>query len=390
MPDAVFGPWPTGIDNISEPTALKEGAVVDAVNGWFKRGGHFTRRFNETPISTANCHSGYTSSSGLSFAVVAGVLSTVAMSPTLSVVPLHTMPSDDPVSYAEVNDEVLFASMFELGVASGAGVTLLGVEMPGGFFAAAAGAGGLDAGRYGVAVSFLAGTEEGGLSDVQFVDVAQGGGITIDLPSPIEARTTGIRVYRTPCNGDTLYRAIDLPVLANVLIGTDTLTVMAETQFKTRMVGGDHLRIWRGRAVVARGHTLYFSDPMRYGLRDARHGFIQMPERITFVEALDTGMYVGTTKKVYWLQGTSPKELIVRVVEQKPAVGGASLVMPVSDTGLESNHEYTAVWLGANGYCFGMPDGNVERPVSTVFSLDTLGTTGKLALLDGVLTTVVH
>lgn len=390
MPTVNIGPWPQGIDNISEPSNLAKGACLDAVNGVIRRGGHFQRRFSETQLNSTPTDSLWKSPDGPSYAAVDGVLSRLSWSGGLVATALYALPTYDPLSYTTVNDTVIFASMAVLGSIVGDVVTPLGVELPGAFSAAPAAAGGLDEGRYGVAISYVAGNEEGGLSDVQFVDVAAGGGLQFSLPTPIEPRVTMIRLYRTPCNGDQLYRALDVPLLPSALVGTDTLTTMAATQYKERMLGGSYIREWRGRLVVARGHVLLFSEPMNYGLRDARHGFVQMPERITWFEAMDTGMYVGTTKKVYWLSGTTPKDLSVKTVELNPPVGGASILMSVADTGLDVKYENCAVWLGANGYSFGMPSGDVVRPVSSIFRINTLDMTGKLALVDGVLTTVLQ
>lgn len=62
MSSVPIGPWPAGIDMVSEITDLQEGAVLDAVNGVVVRGGAFIRREGEELVLTGDMHSLWTSS----------------------------------------------------------------------------------------------------------------------------------------------------------------------------------------------------------------------------------------------------------------------------------------------------------------------------------------
>ena len=53
---------------------------------------------------------------------------------------------------------------------------------------------------------------------------------------------------------------------------------------------------------MARGRWLYVSEPYRYGLYNARRGFIPFPSEITVVQPCEDGVYV-CADKTYWLPG---------------------------------------------------------------------------------------
>src|SRR5690606_10461200 len=68
------------------------------------------------------------------------------------------------------------------------------------------------------------------------------------------------------------------------------------------------IEYWSGRLVVARGNSLLFSEPLRYGVYDQLRGFVQFEERIFRVAPLDTGRFVGLRNSVRCLGGTDPPE----------------------------------------------------------------------------------
>lgn len=125
--------------------------------------------------------------------------------------------------------------------------------------------------------------------------------------------------------------------------------------------GGQQIEYWAGRLVVARGNSLLFSEPLRYGAHDPMRGFIQFEERIYWFAPLDSGIFVGLRNSVRWLAGTSPGDM------QQARVGGKSwrgacAVVTTEHMGPEMQADRVALWMTPAGFAVGLPGGNVQYP----------------------------
>lgn len=392
-----IGPWPAGIDMMSEVTSLTKGAVVDAVNGVIVRGGTFVRRDGESLVVADELHSLWKNGS-TTYAMQGNVLGTTDITNgTANFTPIAALSSAMPVSYDTLLDGIVLGNNDGLYTLTDVGLQPLGVEMPGAFKASASTVGGLNYGHYAVAISYISETgEESGLSAIQFVTVDTGGGIWFDLPKPIESTVKNIRLYRSTGDGDVLFAAATVPAsLSGYHIGVDQgLYQAADNQFLARMPGGRYVMSWQGRLLVARGRTLYFSEPMRYGLHNAATGFIQMPYEICFIGGFSTGIFVGTPQGTYFLDGSKPADWKMVLVDgEAPLAGGCLLLNIESFTDEEelfpAGTDYVITWLGCGGFHFGLPSGTVIRPQNNRVSLDLIGATGSIQLVGDVLTAIV-
>jgi hypothetical protein len=390
MPEAKLGPWLVGIDHLSPDTDLPKGAVRDALNSYFDSSGNIWRKPGRTSVLEApRMHSLWTSRAlGVSFCMQGTTLNRVQIvDGALQLTALATLRSADPVSYDDLNNEVVFGNLKSLGVISSALVVRpLGLDTPQGFLAVGDSVGGLTSGRYAVAMSFLRGNEESGLSDLQVVHLQSDGGIRLSS-IPQASGISGVRIYRSGANGDQLYRAIDLPTgMTDALIGAGQLGRMADTQFLTRMNPGSIVRHWRGRLLIAKGKSLSFSEPMRFGLRSPTEGFIQEGAEITMVQPVEGGVWVSTTSEVVFYSGDSPKTWNRRRLGVKPAIPGTgSLVFSSELSGQEflslPNGGYVAMWLNEQGFCIGTQEGSCIQPQSKRIRVSSVGV-GTLAVFD--------
>ena len=400
MADFQIGPWPVGIDMVSEVTDLPKGAVVDALNGVFVKGGAFVTRPGELQVVMGGVFtSTWQSNDGTYYAMEGASFGTVDFATTPpSFTPIATLKESMPVSYADLNGDVIIANNQSLYRYTNGTVIPLGVEPTGAFSTLPVANGGMDPGTYGVAISFFNSSgEEGPLSQVEFVTVPAGGGIQFNLPTPLESATAGIRIYRTEANGEQLYQVAVLPFFPTTyLIGGDArMGKIADTQYKIRMLGGQYLSVWQGRLLVARGRTLYISDPMRYGLCDPRHGFVQMPYKIVFIGTFPTGIFIGTTTGVYFLAGSSPDDFQLQLVDEDAPMGGACMSVNVErfqkkESLFPQGTDYVQAWLGSGGFHFGLPSGAIVRPQNDRIDLDMTGTYGTLQMIGDVLTAIVY
>lgn len=226
----------------------------------------------------------------------------------------------------------------------------------------ASGAGSLEAGTYGVAVAWLRGQVESAVSEMRSIAVEQHGSLETTLPMCFDPSVTTVRLYLTRKNGGELLRAGDypanLPRLDIPLL--PSLGAPAAFRHMSPMPGGDFLAYWRGRLLTARANVLRWSEAMAYHLHDERHGFVQMPQRITFVAPVEQGIWVGQRDHVVFLRGTSPAELVAeRKDSQSPVYGSAVLVTSDALSAELSQGVAAAVWLAENGYVAGTASGSV-------------------------------
>ena len=225
--------------------------------------------------------------------------------------------------------------------------------------------GSLEAGDYGVAVACLRGALESPLSPMTTHTAAASGGMQVLLPAVLDPTVTGVRMYLTRHNGGELLRGEDYPV-GTTVVNLPTLPKLgAPAQFRHMdpMPSGQYLGLWRGRLVVAQGRTLRFSEALAYHVHDPRHGFVQMPQRITFVAPVDGGLWVGQVDHVVFLRGTAPQELVFERKTSREPVPGSTVALASDEAGEASGGGRAAVaWLSSVGFAMGTPDGGIIEP----------------------------
>lgn len=264
-------------------------------------------------------------------------------------------------SHCVLNGRVVVAGAGGLFTYDGRKATRLPMDTPGQPFASAS-EGAMPPGSYGVAVSWLRGSLESSVSATSSVDLGSGGGLTVGLPYCLDPSVTGVRLYLTKPGSRELQQAGDWPISQGALglVALPELGGSPEFQHLDAMPAGRYVQPWRGRLLTAGHKTLYFSEPMAWHLHDRRHGFIQFPQRITFVIALDGGIWVGQVDHVLFLEGHQPDDLAVQRRAAKPPVPASAvhidsdLVGELAGPGVQS-----ALWLAANGYVLGTSDGQM-------------------------------
>ena len=368
-PGTKLGPWPLGIDNHSPPTALKHDdkgrmiALRDAVNvNIDESGGVESRQGPRLVFGLPELHSLWSGVLG-AFAVSQGTLYAIT---SAAAVPLATLNSNDPCSYDVLNGSVVVGNRTTLLEVARGAARPLAIAAPGAPAAHAGPAGGLAGGRYAVAVSFVRGDQEGALSALATVQLADGQGITLsNLPS--DAGADRIRIYRTALGGTVLYHVTDLPMgMPSYLLGNGQLGRDAPTPWLAPMPPGTNVTVWQGRLLLARGRTLVISEPMNYGLVSPRHGFVQFADPITLVLGVGGGVYVGTRRGVVFLRGSKPSEWqqeVKTLAAPVPHCRGECDGSMLPANYQQSGHR-VVVWLASNGFVFGTDEGTVFEPQS--------------------------
>lgn len=210
-----------------------------------------------------------------------------------------------------------------------------------------------------IAISYLVGQKESGLSSTVKIDADT---VQIILPMVFDKYITHINLYTTEQGGSELKLLATVPkdttqyhFDAGAILGKP-----ATTQHLDPMMTGKYLALWRGRLIVAKSNIIYFSEPLNYHLTDERHNYIAMPQRITFLEVVDGGIWVGQTTGVAFLSGANIDEMSISHKAVQAPIADSSTQIPSEMVGELSGGGSSAVlWLSANGYCVGTADGQV-------------------------------
>lgn len=388
-----IGPWPLGIDMLSPETAMphdQNGEVLaarDCVDGDFNRAGQFSSRPGLTQLGADALHSLWTRPDGsASYAVNGDWLVQVARSGAgIDLVQVKQLTAAQPVDFCELNAEVVFSTMDELTVIANDGTTRpLCVPDAAAPYVTENMAGALYGGRYSVAYAWVnARGEEGALSRIATTTIDNGRGLKVTIPTPPDGVMIA-RIYRTGQNGNHLYWVTDAPAgMGTYILGSQQQGREADNAFLRAMMPGRYVRAWRGRLLTARGTVLCISEPMRYGLYSPRHGFVQFPERITFIEAVEGGVYVGQHDTVLFLDGERPDDWQYRRTGgARPIPGSSKLVSnDLFDTDLQLQNGDYAIWLAGNGYVLGSPTGQLVEPQARRIRLPDAAA-GWTAVLD--------
>ncbi|WP_347455704.1 hypothetical protein [Acinetobacter thermotolerans] len=270
------------------------------------------------------------------------------------------------VNYLVVNNFIIISDALGLYKYDGARVIKLTIETPPEPMARLSNGSLLD-GTYTVAIAWSKDGRESGLSTSLSLNVE--GGVELILPNNYSGDADQVVIYMTERNGSELLK------LATVSIDTRTFTISndkdlgraAQFQHLSPMRTGKFLKLWRGRLVTADKNMLYFSQALNFHLCDERYDFIALPQRVTFVEPVESGIWVGQTNGVVFLSGIDVRDLRLVQTGGKAPVPGSALrvqsdLLGESAAGLEA-----VIWLAENGYCIGTPAGNlIEAHANTL------------------------
>ncbi len=370
------GPWPAGLNNISEeqslpvdaqsgqPIALREATNVDlAADGKpHRRGGY------SLVAATTLSHSAW-SNEYLPYGLYVdnGVLKAFFSDETTQV--LVSGLANLPMSYDRFNDLVFWTNGIQCGMldASLAAYRWGCITPAGQPNLSSQDGGSLDAGSYQVAVTFVdARGRESGSPLAVAIDVVAGSSVVLsDIPQP-EDTTTKVRLYMTGGNDGVLRQ------VALIAYGVRTYTISQRpagrpiaTHLLRSMPSGQIVRYHNGRHFVAKGREVMYSPALRYGMLDPKKNRVLFAGDIELMEPVGdggggAGLFVADGHRTYFLGAADPAEWSQVIVVGCGAVPGTACTMPGESWGLETKQPLP-VWLGRDGHWrVGMPGGRVE------------------------------
>lgn len=350
----------TGVDLLSGETSLGEGFVRRAENVDLARDGGFSRRGGYAVLSTDDHHSIVYLKTRDRLIIGKGDLAVLADT-SLNTIASVDMGSNTALDVCEENGRVYVTNAGRLvylrayeDVFSDVGVPPV-ETLP---TLSPHDAGGYLPGGYAVAVSKIDAYGEEG-------PARHCGVVTLTTPGAI--RLTGLpldfahsyRIYVTPTNGDVLYRAEDIPgATGDFILGRTPDGNMPATLDLQRMPSGRWVRYHGGRMYVARGKSLWFSEPLRPHLCNQAHNGIGLSANARMLEPVAGGIYVADDKGVLFYAGLDPTKFTVRRVSTDKVLTGTAIALPASAVGeVGQGQDHVVLWLSESGYYYGREDG---------------------------------
>lgn len=317
----------SGINNVKPTARLANDELSEALNVDVGVDGEIARRAGYALLAAGTSHSVHETMGGKTLAVIDGGLKNVTDD-----VLLQAGVGTARVWYCDLpTGQTLYSNGAYQGVvaANGTSAHALGIDYPHAIGAGAAVAGSLFAGKYRYALSMVRaidGRESGLIYSAPF-DLADGETLQLTGLEIRAGHTTN--VYLTTANGGDFYLAGSTTTADFTFDGFATdLTRPAYTDLLSPPPLGILPAFWRGRVLLAAGNLLLASKTHMWHLFNMRRDFKQFEDQITLVMPLTDGIYIGTTKRLYWLSGTEWDKLTMNSATEGLVVLGSGVAAP--------------------------------------------------------------
>ena len=314
----------TGINNVVPENRLKGSDLVKAADVDIGLTGEISRRDGFARVS-ADCHKNLHQSTGYLLATVESDLTAIHPNGDRHIVSESLGMSR--VWYADLPDgRTTFSNGLIHGITDGLTGRAWSVPTPASLGAARAIAGQMFPGAYAYHLTYRRddGAESPAASAAP-VRIDTGGVYLSGLPM-LDGHT--LQVYLSGPDGEGAYLAGSTTTDEFQYTGPSTdLVLPCRTLGAMPMPIGTISAFWRGRLLVAQDKVLRASRPMAPHLSEWRD-FRPMPSRITAIQPMDGGIYVGTDEDLIWLAGDTFDQLAYVPTKRGPVVLGSGVAAP--------------------------------------------------------------
>lgn len=349
------------MDMLAPDYAVPKGAVRDATNLDVTNEGVLRTRkgYAAAPIASGvRCHSLYSTPAFMLHADGSSLKRTTAVGTEAVAV---VQPAES-IAYATLPDGAVVwtdgGSIGKVG-ASGASASL-GLPAPGAPLLAPAAGGLLKAGRYVVAVAWVAASGEESPPSLP-VDVILPGGAGVALsgiPATPPAGAVALRVFCSHTNEVELFEALTLGA-GNTTARIDTSPAgrALETLFEANFPPCSVMAFTAGRLLGLRGNLFIWSEPFRPGVWRPSRNFIQLTRPGSLIAPTQDGVYVGTlgrdgSGEVMFLAGFDYEKTGYLPVTPYGAYPGTLVDMP---------HTMQMGWASPQGFVIADNGGQVKN-----------------------------
>ena len=364
-----------GLRNTTAPERLSPADLQVAVNVDIDDSKRITRRTGRTSRLAGGMHSLW-SDGAICLAVQGTTLCRINAegASTYSKSVLRTgLTAGARMSFWSVAGVVYYANGFEKGVIQGGRHRSWGLDWPSGQPVASPIGGGLPAGRYQYALTFLREDgQESGTGLAGTIDLTEPGGIRFSsIPVSADPTVRQKALYLTATNGEILYRALvidNADVAARYEGNALDLKMTLKTQFGMPPPAGHLVGYYRGHMLVAEGAALWNSEPYRHELFMLRKAFRVFPSDINLVAPVEDGVFIGADK-TYFLSGASPDKWTLTTVAGYPAIPGTMSYVPAEGGEVGEGLPGRAIyWASPRGHCMGTNGGTFRNLTEARYS----------------------
>lgn len=330
----ILGPWPLGMTNLMRDAEIADKALRNAVNVNITRAGAAVRRSGYSQVSAGEYHSLWSDGEGFGVAVKGQNLIRLDVSSSGAVqetVLTDGMKPGLPVSYLRVNADIYYSN------GDTNGRIMNGVRVPWGIESAkppqltATTTGGMTAGRYQVAMTYVAANgEEGGTSRATAVDVPDGGGIALSsIVQPVGSNVASIRLYVTPPNGGLFYEYGDIPLGLSTFVLSASVTLGKELQTWGNFPppAGTAIELHNSFILIAKDKWLWYTEPYNFNAFKPLNAY-QFRGPISIVSSLNNSLVAVVADVHYLLAGPDPGVFDMSESFQYKAIPGTLLTLP--------------------------------------------------------------
>lgn len=366
-----FAGFPKGIDNVSPEQSVPSGALRAAVNVVLDDAGKPARRPGFVKVVDVDgIHSLY-SDPRVDFMLAVTDAGLCTIDDTLTFTPIAPVSRlTAPMHYETGEFHILCGNGLEnFRIGLDGELTPLSPPQPAGqpTVTANPAAGGLTAGTYQVAITFImADGRESGSTLAAVVDVPENGGIALSN-FPFDANAAATAIYMTHPNGDTLYQyeVSPNPMPVSRLLSRRELGRQLDTQFLVPLPGLQNLALANGRLHGSYGRLHIWSEALNYGLTNQATNYAMYNDDITLIarmgDASQSGMYLAAGKRTYYMDGPTPAQWQRVVAHPHGAIPGSRIYVEASELGLDIIG-VVPVWMDTRGEMVaGLPGGRIAR-----------------------------
>ena len=247
---------------------------------------------------------------------------------------LSSFNSRSTLSYTSIDgsSDVFFVSEHLNGHIVGDSVTPFGIQAPTPPLVSEVSGGGsqLTEGTYQIALTFVDGNgEESGSELASTIAISGGSSLLLqNIKASPEATVSGIKIYCSMPNGDILYNLVTVPNAdTQFTIGeVHSLGVTPLKSFNMKPAPlGSIVRYYKGQLYVAKDNILWYSSPFSMKWFNLQSDFFVMENKITEVMPVESGIWIGTERGLYYLSGDSPNTMKLTLLEPVAVVGGTGV-----------------------------------------------------------------
>lgn len=136
-------------------------------------------------------------------------------------------------------------------------------------------------------------------------------------------------------------------------------------------IQGKHISLFAGRALASKGPRLIYSEYNLLGIYDTVRNIREFESDIILICPVQTGVFISTTKAIYFLSGKNPAKWTVDQVTTFPAIEWCKQYELVKPGDLKSDSISLAALFGTvKGPALGLANGTVQTQIDANVKLD--------------------